>query len=417
MISMTGRPPQEGQDLVIESGRIAEILPTADHPRPSEVIDASGLFAIPGLWDMHTHLSAWGDAGRDVGFRLLIANGVTGVRDLGGFPGFLPRWRREIAAGLVGPQLLFAGQAFSGPGVPWDSHVAIGSEAEAREAVRHMESIGADFIKVHRGVPAVFYPTVVEEAQTLGLPVVGHVPRALTAAYVSSAGQKSIEHMFGIVGWFDDYFDPDSIAGPEQRVTRDKRKLFELLRQNETWVTPTTNILLKIMEAQNESLDRRPRRRYAPHSLHEIWDRERLEIRPDVSAEDRRRYVDYELAVLYEMHRTGVRILAGSDTGGFDAAPGFELHDELRMLVRAGFTPLEALQCATVNPAEFLGLLDSRGTLGVGKVADIVLLSGNPLHAIENLDRIEGVVLGGEIYRREDLDVLLADAESIAREL
>jgi imidazolonepropionase-like amidohydrolase len=280
-----------------------------------------------------------------------------------------------------------------------------------------MKALGADFIKVHRSVPAFVYPAIIREARAVGLPVVGHVPRAITAEVASRAGQKSIEHMFGVVGWFEDFFNPESIVSPQERVTPEMRELFEVLEQNETWVTPTTAVLLKIVQAQDESLDRWTRRRYAPHSLHSVWDRERARIRPNVSIEDRRRYAEQELAVIHEMHRAGVRILAGSDTGGFDAAPGFELHDELRMMVRGGFTPLEALQCATVNPAEFLGILDSHGTVEAGKAADLVLLSGNPLLDIENLDRVEAVVVRGELFRREDLDRFLATAESLAREM
>jgi hypothetical protein len=269
VIRVTGDPPTVAQDLMVEAGRIAAISPTGTAPLPSdaELIDATGLFVVPGLWDMHTHLSAWGDAGRDLGFRLLLANGVTGVRDLGGFPGFLPRWREEINQGAVGPRLYYAGQAFSGPGVQWDSHIGVGGESEAREAVRRMKRIGADFIKVHRGVPALLYPAIVDEARIVGLPVVGHVPRALTAEYVSESGQKSIEHLFGIAGWFEDFFLPESIVDAERRVTPEMRQLFAVLRRNETWVTPTTAVLLKIVQAQDESLDRWDRRRYAPHSL------------------------------------------------------------------------------------------------------------------------------------------------------
>jgi imidazolonepropionase-like amidohydrolase len=131
----------------------------------------------------------------------------------------------------------------------------------------------------------------------------------------------------------------------------------------------------------------------------------------------RTRYAEQELAIIQEMYAAGVKILAGSDTGGFDAAPGFELHDELRMLVRAGLTPLQALRCATIEPAEFLGILDSHGTVEVGKVADLILLSGNPLHDIENLSRIEAVVLRGELFRRDGLDRFLATAESLAGDL
>ena len=117
------------------------------------------------------------------------------------------------------------------------------------------------------------------------------------------------------------------------------------------------------------------------------------------------------------MHRAGVRLLAGSDTGGFDASPGFELHDELQMLVEAGLTPAEVLRCATSGAAEFLDLLDSQGTVEPGKTADLVLLDENPLVDSDNLQRINAVFLKGELYRRDDLDKMLATAELLAKQL
>ena len=251
VIDVNGGPPKPAQDLLIEDGRLAAIQPagTVEIPDPAEVIDATGLFVMPGLWDMHVHLSAWGDAGRDLGFRLLLANGVTAVRDLGGFPGFLPRWRQEIELGAVAPRLWYSGQALSFPGAPFETHVPVGGEPEARRIVRRMKSIGADFIKVHSGVPALAYPAVISEARSLGLPVVGHVPRALTAAVVAEAGQKSIEHMFGIAGRFEDFFNPSSLVSPGEIVTPEMRQLFETLKANNTWVTPTTAVLLKVLQA------------------------------------------------------------------------------------------------------------------------------------------------------------------------
>lgn len=410
-----------GRDLLIENGCIATLGASGSltPPQGVEVYEAEGLYAIPGLWDMHTHLSSWGDAGRDIGFRLLLANGVTGVRDMGGFEGFLPRWRREIRQGAVGPRLFHVGQALSGPTATARSMVRIVTEADARAAVRRMKQAGADFIKVHDGLPAEVYPAVIEEARTAGLPVVGHAPRALTAKQVSDAGQKSIEHMFGIAAGWDGYFNPKAIRAPEERVTPAMRELFETLERNGTWVTPTTAVLLKVVRAADDAYDRWPRRRYAPYSLQGLWDVHRRRLLPDVSLEERRQYAEQELAIVGAMHRAGVKMLAGSDTGGdaFDAAPGFELHDELRMLVKSGLTPLEALKCATWNPAEFLEREDSYGSVEAGKTADLVILSADPTEDIGNLERIEAVVLRGNLYRREDLDELLKQAEELAKRM
>ncbi len=419
VVDMADGSRNSASDLLIEGDRITALGATGSLrvPKSAKVVEAAGLYVLPGLWDMHTHLSAWGDAGRDLGFRMLLANGVTGVRDLGGFSDYLPRWRRQILAGAVGPRLYFAVRAFSGPSVLWGTHIGLSNETKAREAVRLMRRLGADCIKVHDSLDASIYPAVMNEATALGLPVVGHVPRALNAKQVSDAGQKSIEHMFGIAGGLEDFFNPDSIRAPQERITPEMSELFRVLRENGTWVTPTTAVLRKIVHAQDDSLDRRARRRYAPRSLHASWDRERKLIKPRVSIDDRRRYAAQELAIVHAMYRAGVKLLAGSDTGAFDAAPGFDLHDELRMLVQAGLTPLEALRCATRNPAEFLGILDSHGAIVPGKAADLALFAADPTQDIQNLESIEMVVLRGKIYRRRDLDRLLETVETLAKDL
>ena len=410
---------QDGRDVVVEGGRVKAVTEggTATAATSTKTINGTGKYVIPGLWDMHVHLSAWGDAGRDIGFRLLLANGITGVRDMGGFPGFLPRWRDEIENGAVAPTVLYTAQAFSFPGVPFPAHYGTDSPGEARAAVRRFKSLGASFIKVHQGVPAHVYTALTSEAQALGLPVVGHTPRALTGEQVSNAGQRSIEHMFGIVGRFDDFFRPRSIKPLAEAKTPELLRLFETFKANGTWVTPTTAVFLKVINAQDDSFDRWARRKYAPYSLHGRWDQERKQFRSNVSTEDRKRYAKFELEIIGEMHRAGVRLLAGSDTGAFDTSPGFELHDELQMLVEAGLTPAEVLRCATSGAAEFLNLLDSRGTVEPGKAADLLLLDENPLVDSDNLQRINTVFLNGELYRRDDLDTMLATAERLAKQL
>ena len=223
---------QDGRDVVVEGGRVKAVTEggTATAATSTKTINGTGKYVIPGLWDMHVHLSAWGDAGRDIGFRLLLANGITGVRDMGGFPGFLPRWRDEIENGAVAPTVLYTAQAFSFPGVPFPAHYGTDSPGEARAAVRRFKSLGASFIKVHQGVPAHVYTALTSEAQALGLPVVGHTPRALTGEQVSNAGQRSIEHMFGIVGRFDDFFRPRSIKPLAEAKTPELLRLFETFK-------------------------------------------------------------------------------------------------------------------------------------------------------------------------------------------
>ena len=392
IIDVSGAPHARDMAVVVAGGRISAIGRTnkVRAPKGARLIDASGKFLIPGLWDMHAHLGE-DDFDRDAHLPLFIANGVTGIRLMSGSPEH-QQWRREIETGTRrGPRMVIASREID------ESQT---SEAEAREAVRSAAREGADFFKVYDGLPRASYFALVDEARRLGLPVEGHVPASVTAAEVSRAGQKSIEHLTGL----DEAKTDDAKAAT----------LFAVFKKNRTWQCPTLIMRHNYATLDDPRMAEDPRLKYVKPSWRERWLRMTRESVNSPAGEwaKRRETVRREKRLVGMMQRAGVSILAGTDDANPYSFPGFSLHDELSMLVEAGLTPAQALRAATKSAAEFLGRLDSLGSVATGKLADLVLLDADPLADIRNTKRIYGVVVRGRFLDREELNRMLAEVEA-----
>jgi imidazolonepropionase-like amidohydrolase len=419
-----------GMTVVVEGDHIARVgRSDTIAPSPGErVVEAAGRFLIPGLWDMHVHtlFGDWFPGGREIALPLFIANGVTGIRDMGGELDVLLRWRNEIARGdIVGPRLVVSGEMLDGPEPRFPSSIAVSSPENGRSAVRDLKRRGADFIKLQSLIPRESVLAIADEARTLGIPVAGHVPDAMRAAEASDAGQKSFEHLIGIFEGSSPLEDEFLAGGKgpgrflQSFDSHRAAKLFALLAKNETWQCPTL-----VWERGGSLLEERdlgddPLAKYAPASWKTgTWKKFRDQIVNEFNVDDlatRRRFVAKELELVGEMHRAAVPFLAGTDTAaGVYIFPGFSLHQELELFVAAGFTPAEALRTATSNPARFLGMGDRLGAVATGKLADLVLLDRNPLEDIRNTQRIFAVVTNGRFFAREDLDRLLLQVEERA---
>ncbi|MCU1303963.1 MAG: amidohydrolase [Candidatus Sulfotelmatobacter sp.] len=395
---------------------------------PGVHVDGSGKFLIPGLWDMHVHLvfGTWFPHSKEIALPLFIANGITGVRDMGGELDTLRQWRKEIAAGtLVGPRMIISGPMLDGPQPRFPSSIAISTPEDGRRAVDDLQRRGADFIKLQSLIPRDAVFAIADEARKQGIPFVGHVPDSVRASEASSAGQKSFEHLIGIFEGSSPLED-EFLKGPKTETkflsTYDPErasKLFSLLAKNHTWQCPTLvwerggNLIDETDFAQDS------RAKYVPAYWKEVtWKKFADQIVHDYNADDlatRKHFVQKELEVVNAMHHAGVQFLAGTDTPpGVYIFPGFSLHEELQRFVAAGFTPMEALQTATLNPAQFLGVNDRLGTVEKGKLADLVLLEANPLDDIRNTQKISAVIANGRYFSRADLDKMLAGVALIA---
>ena len=438
VIDATGTPPQLDNTVVVEGGHITRVGLAKNIPAPNnaQVVDAHGLYLIPGLWDMHVHVWETQRA-----FPMFIANGVMGVRNMGGHLDDLKRWREQVTSGiLLGPRMVISGPVVDGPNPSHPDHsIVVHNAEEGREAVDSLKRDGADFVKVYDGVPREAYFAIAAEAKRLGFPFVGHVPEAIQPSEASTAGQASIEHLTGILQEAStksaeirkisvtpvkspaEY--PGRIAAElklavEGYNPQKLKDLAALFAKNHTWQVPTLvagNVLAYVNDG-NFAND--PRLAYIPTAERDSWSPANnmfVRFSPPEYWLQRRAAFQKALAIVGELHRVAVPFLAGTDSGGLSYTYyGFSLHDELAFLVQAGFTPMEALQAATLKPAQFLGLTDQVGTVTAGKQANLVLLEANPLDDIRNTQKIRAVVVRGRYLDRAALDGLLMQAKSAA---
>lgn len=421
--------------VVIIGDRIASLSDAEKFqtPKNARVIDATGKFLIPGLWDMHVH-SAFGDwfpGGRDIILPLFIANGVIGVRDMGGDLPVLQQWLKEIADGrIIGPRMIISGPMLDGylpdGKLRFPSSIPITTPASAAAAVDTLKAQGVDFIKVQSVISHDAYLAAAGEAHKQGLPIVGHVPDKVRIKEVVEAGQKSIEHLMGIFEGCST--EEDKFIKGEGNLkllltTQDQQRcdaLVQLLAHNQTWQVPTLawqrgGTFLDQLDWKHQPLDK-----YVPAYWRDVtWRRFNDQMMPDLLHDPlplRQDYFARNLQMVGALHHAGVLFLAGTDTApGIYVMPGFSLHDELANFVEAGFTPMEALQTATSNPAKFLGTEANSGSVGPGKIADLVLLRENPLEDIQNTRKIELVVAAGRLFDRAALDQLLMKVEATAK--
>jgi imidazolonepropionase-like amidohydrolase len=423
-------------------------------PKNAQEINGSGKFLIPGLWDMHVH--TFQERRPDYFFQLFVGNGITGIRDMGGsFPlETMTKIRDSIIRGQkIGPRIgAMAGRILDGPGVTANVAVSVHDTAEAREYVRHFKRQGADFIKVYNLLSREVYLAIIEEAKKQNIPVAGHVPFAMKVAEVSDLGQVCIEHTAAAASLPAELFiscstdenqlrtqlENDRAAGQETRViiedmavkSYDEKKakdLFLKFAKNGTWQCPTMVLNYPFLVGDTLKLAADERLKFIPSSMIERWNatfRQRRVNPNQVSGNTanpnnpqvRRLRLERRFALLLAMHKEGVKFLAGTDVANPYTFPGFSIHDELENFVQAGFTNLESLQTATLNPAIFLHAEDSLGSIGKGKIADAVLLDANPLENISNTKRIFGVLLNGKYFSKAQLDQLFLDAEKIAKD-
>lgn len=446
VIDATGAPAKPNMTVIVTGDRITEIAQTGKVaiPKNAQVIDGKGKFLIPGLWDMHVHTVWKGNPERF--FPMFIANGVTGVRDMASDLGFLQQLRKDINDGkLVGPRLI-GGPMVDGPMPIWPvPSISISNEADARKTVASIKDSGADFIKVYSLIPRPAYFALADEARKRGIPLGGHVPISVSAAEASDAGQKSIEHMEGILlacstaepelrkiieESIKDAKDTDQVRASLVRALDDTYSrlletysqekaaaLFARFAKNGTWQAPTLVVHRVGAFIDDKDFTNDPRLKYVRRALRDSWKNQddfRLKNRTAESSALGKRLLQKRLEIILLMHRAGVKMLAATDALILYVFPGFSLHDELELFVKAGLSPMEALQTATRNPAVYLGLNDIVGTAEPGKKADLVLLEANPLEDISNTRRINAVIVNGRLLPRNSLDKMLEDAEAAA---
>ncbi|MGH7618554.1 MAG: amidohydrolase family protein [Gemmatimonadaceae bacterium] len=419
--------------ITIRGNRITSVgSATAAGQTGEQVIDAKGMYVIPGLWDMHTHTYFGSSAaqGTELILPMFIANGITGIRDMGSALDSILKARRDVASHkLLGPRMIVAGPMLDGPKVSFPASIAISTPAVGRRAVDSLERRGVDFIKVQSGVPRDAYFAIAGEAKKIGIPFEGHVPDAIRASEAIASGQRTFEHLIGIFEASspdEDKYIKDTYDGGTKRPgaflkTYDparEAKIIQQIAAAHEWQCPTLFWERGQWLVDTVNVMKDPDIAFAAKSWIASWPASRASILKGLSSDSlaiRARFVAHELDIMRKLHAAKVPFLAGTDTpAGVDVLPGFSLHLELERFVAAGFTPLEALQTATINPATFYNKLADYGSVQNGRIADLVLLTKNPLTDIRNTRSIAGVVADGRYLSSADLARLRAKLKQIA---
>ena len=447
LIDATGSPAQPDMTVVIANQKISLIGPSSSTkiPDDAEILDSTGKFLIPGLTDAHIHLTGAGEPGgsREFIVPLLLANGVTTVRDMGSYLDSLLPLRKEIQNGKrLGPRIFTPGPYLDGSPPSFQPSFVVTNAVQASEDVHALMQRKVDFIKVQSHLARDAYFGIADACSREHIPFVGHVPDAVTAAEASDVKQKSIEHMTGVLRGCTanehrlmglQFFIPAMQETPAQSrdrqfalqnqliTTYSEKKANQLIAKflkNETWQTPTL-ILLKNDAYPTPQSDpsHDDRNKYVPRQLLNTWKKGTADRDKHTTPQDyelRSQLFQKSLQLLGKMQAAGVHIMAGTDSTAPYIFPGSSLHEELALLVEAGLTPMQALQAATKNPAEFLAILKSQGTIEQGKFADMVLLDGNPLTNIRNTQKINSVILHGKRLDHAALDAFQSSAEKYA---
>lgn len=372
VVSMEAERVLAGQTVVVEGEWIVYIGPTGRTPVPAgaEVIDGRGRYLLPGLVDAHIHLVHEAD------LPLLLSYGVTTVRNMNGRP-FHLGWRDEVARGQrVGPRIVTAGPMLGETPLPLN---ADGSPRLAEEILAQKQA-GYDFLKVGDDFPAGGLAELFALAGALGMDVVGHTPNGSAPADFIAYAPHSLEHLDGLASLDESRWGA----------------VMDTLKRNGVWVTPTLTIWQQFTAAEGGpgaaqlalAGYTRTTGRFSPCLAGGGAGRGYQLTRPSA----------HRLALVTSLHEKGVPLLLGTDAPFLCTSPGASVHEELQNLVEAGLTPYEALQTATVHPARFLGMAERLGTVQVGKVADLLLVDGNPLQEISATRRIVGVMARGVWY-------------------
>jgi predicted amidohydrolase len=435
VISMVSERILERQTVTIKDGKI---LQAGDRekvkiPPDAAVIDGTGKYLIPGLFDMHAHF--FYEQGDHVNtnaneLKVMLANGLTTVRIMAGHPSYLDARENVHKNVWTGPELFIASPQLVGRW-PWPADFKnfeiVDTKEKARAAVRQFRKEGYNEIKITFMVKKDVYDEIVRTAKEEGIKVVGHVGPEVKLPAALVAGEQ-IEHM-------DEFIDillPDTSFNHGQSVSDmniwrrnawatvpalDEQKIPALARSVKNagvYVTPTNFFFLSCFGdgMTDDQYRQRPDYAYIPKQLlAEKWDIKERYWKNAPPQESREKYVHLRKKMTCELWKAGVPLMAGSDSPEWFLVAGFSIHDELETFVKAGLTPFAALQTATVNPAKHLGTIHRTATIEPGKEADLVLLDKNPLEDIRNTRTIRGVFANGVWFDKTAITHMLEDTK------
>jgi hypothetical protein len=427
VVPMSRNELRPHQTVLIQGERIVAIGPADTVRVPGGVtrVSGSGRYLMPGLIDMHVHFlrrpteadpEEWrypdyAERNQDFGL-LFVANGVTSVRQMHAHPVGDDLMSRSSTMGWLGPRIYSTGPITDGDPPEWPIARVVKTPADAVHAVQSDKAAGYSGIKVYDALSLPLYDAVAAAAAAEGLDVVGHVPDAVGLTRAIEANQWTIEHTDSFLLSLQPGTGPYVVPPPQVRWSELERRadlaklprFADAMRRSGTWTCPTVVVNQMYSKATT-------------------WSEELRFVPAEISAKLIQRYsggsnhdfdqdLAFSLAVVSGLHSRGAGILLGSDTFKLNVVPGFSALHELDYLVRAGLTPYDALRTGTVNAALALHEIDSLGTIDIGKRADLLLLSANPLLDVRNVNHRVGVLLRGRWLPESELQIRL---ESVAR--
>jgi imidazolonepropionase-like amidohydrolase len=407
----------ENKTIAIDNNRITAIYDIETAGSDSTiVVDGKGKFLIPGLWDMHAHYK-WNRIDTEP---LLIANGITGVREMwGDMPEYVKVPKNTPQEGVVSPDIYFAADFIDGNPPAFPGSLIVTNSDEAVVAVNNQIEKKVDFLKVYGMLTEEGFMAVAKEAKKGNIPFAGHIPNSVSIYKAIDAGMASSEHLYGFLeGCIPQNKNENPPKSPEEVVSRFSEKRFDslcsVLAKSNMWLCPTLVVNRAVSYLNDSIFINDSRKAYLPGYVIEIWNQQlgfytKSQIENHANS-TRVRYL-FELSLIGKMNEKGVKFLAGTDCPNPYVFPGFSLQDELSLLVKGGMPALDALRSATINPAIFMNKKADFGSVEVGKLASLVLLNKNPLENIENTKTIETVIVRGEVYSRKALDSMLAQAK------
>ncbi len=400
LIDGTGNAAVTDAAVVIENGRITAAGPRSRVriPATASMVDTRGKSILPGLWDMHAHFEQveWGP--------IYLAAGVTTVRDCGNEFEFITSVRDAIANGRgLGPRILAAG-IVDGSG-PYALGVArVDTPAQALEWTRRYHEAGFQQMKIYSSVKLGNLKVVADEAHRLGMTVTGHVPNGLNAYQAVEAGQDQINHFSYVVDLLlpPPHPNPAKFARLESIASIDTnspelQKAIAFFKKHGTVIDPTM-VLTELSTASTA----KPPASFEPGvtKVPPELAAQLLEVDPPSPySELMEKVFQKELRIMGVLHRGAITIVTGTD----QSVPGHSLHREIELYVQAGFTPMEALQAATIVPARVMNMEKDLGTIEKGKRADLIIVNGNPLEDIHTLRNVEYVITNGTMYNTSEL--------------
>ncbi|MDW3192664.1 MAG: amidohydrolase family protein [Cytophagales bacterium] len=442
---------KENQTLVIKDGKIHRVAPSAELKLSDQntIIDGTGKYLIPGLWDTHVHFSYMEELAPRM-LDLFLAYGITSVRDTGGDINFVNQWKQKALSNPTGaPRVMIAGPLLDGlpnvydgsdPGHPPLS-VGLGTVADVQDQIELLDSMDVDLLKAYEMLTPEQFATVTKMAREKGLKVTGHVPLSMDVISASNAGLNSMEHMRNLEiscasNWeallqqrrdmlFSGRTDKGGIL--RSRIHAAQRpiaienydegranEVLGVLATNETWQIPTLTLATNVTERPFAEVQYQESFKYLPENVENQW-KQNIEdfVNTRQPTEFQLEYTTWFRNMVGKVHVAGIDIMAGTDCPIFFLTPGRSLHQELVVLVNAGLSPLDALKTATYNPARYFNMENELGTIKENHWADLLILDANPLENIDHTRQINAVIKQGNYMDRARLDEMLAELDKL----